>query len=87
MFPSFRRQMPLSKTPKRVKFHLFRLAQLGIDLVLRFTVQPALFVVMAALCVLFVAVQQALFIVLAALCVLRVVVSREHVGPFLVQAL
>jgi hypothetical protein len=56
-------------------------------LVLRFTVEPALFVVAAALCVLCVAFQQALFIVSVALCVLRVVVSREYVGPFLVQAL
>jgi len=38
-------------------------------LVLRFTVEPALFVVAAALCVLFVAVQQALFIVSAGRCI------------------
>ncbi len=54
---------------------------------LRFTVEPALFVVAAALCVLFVAVQQALFIISAALCVLRVVVSCEYGGSFLLQAL
>ncbi len=54
---------------------------------LRFTVEPALFVVAAALCVLFVAVQQALFIVSAALCILGIVVSCEYGGPFLVLAL
>ena len=72
---------------KRVEFHLFQHAQLCIDLVLRFLVQPALFVVSAALGVLCVTVQPALFVVSAALCVLLFAVCREDGGPFLVQAL